>query len=157
MELYHPDCISHEKSAQGGSCCKKHWTIQDPCYRQEPVSMTMRKGFYLHWHYLIYRLRINCSAALDVLHFESGDGTIEEHQQEDFLAFGKLIIELACNIPQSSQNLPRSFELVSHCYSADIKKVVLYLLSKPDSTKNIDHVISLIGSRILHEVNCNQR
>ncbi|CDH54643.1 poly-specific ribonuclease [Lichtheimia corymbifera JMRC:FSU:9682] len=102
------------------------------------------------------RLRINCSAALDVLHFESGDGTIEEHQQEDFLAFGKLIIELACNIPQSSQNLPRSFELVSHCYSADIKKVVLYLLSKPDSTKNIDHVISLIGSRILHEVNCNQ-
>lgn len=105
----------------------------------------------------IHRLRINCSAALDVLHFESGDGTIEEHQQEDFLAFGKLIIELACNIPQSSQNLPRSFELVSHCYSADIKNVVLYLLSKPDSTKNIDHVISLIGSRILHEVNCNQR
>ncbi|KAI9317774.1 hypothetical protein BX666DRAFT_1940653 [Dichotomocladium elegans] len=102
------------------------------------------------------RLRVICAAALDVLQFDTKNNSLEEHQQEDFLAFGKLIIGLACNSPQSYHNLPRSFELLSHYYSSDIKQIVLYLLSKPTSAKTIDDVVTMIGPRILHEIDCSQ-
>ncbi|KAL1927009.1 hypothetical protein VTP01DRAFT_5339 [Rhizomucor pusillus] len=74
-------------------------------------------------------------------------------QQEDLLAFGKIILALACNSTQSFHNLPQSFEFMSRYYSPDLKNVVLYLLSQPMPTKTIDEVVTLIGPRILHEIN----
>ena len=92
---------------------------------------------------------------LDVLQFEA-EQSIALQQQEDLLAFGKLIVSLACNSTQSIHTLPQSVELISRYYSADLKDVVLYLLSKPMATKTVDEVIRMIGPRILHEINSSQ-
>lgn len=101
------------------------------------------------------RLRISCSGLVDVLQFD-GISKIAMHQQEDLLSFGKLIVTLACNSPQSSQNLPQSFEYLSRFYTPDLKNVALYLLSKPSHAKSIDEVFKLVGPRMLHEVNSSQ-
>ncbi|KAI8145218.1 hypothetical protein BJV82DRAFT_605362 [Fennellomyces sp. T-0311] len=102
-----------------------------------------------------HRIRINCVAMLDVLQFET-EQNIALQQQEDLLAFGKLIVSLACNSTQSIHTLPQSVELLSRYYSPDLKDVVLYLLSKPMATKTVDEVIRMIGPRILHEINSSQ-
>ncbi|KAG0172981.1 PAB-dependent poly(A)-specific ribonuclease subunit 3 [Apophysomyces sp. BC1015] len=101
------------------------------------------------------RLRINCPSILDVLQFNAGQN-MTRYQQEDLLSFGKLVVALACNSLQSFHNLPQSFEYITRFYSPDLKNVVLYLLSKPLPTKTIDEVVTLIGPRILHEINSTQ-
>ncbi|KAI7890942.1 uncharacterized protein EV154DRAFT_510062 [Mucor mucedo] len=101
------------------------------------------------------RLRISCSGLVDVLQFD-GISKIAMHQQEDLLSFGKLIVTLACNSPQSAQNLPQSFDYLSRFYTPDLKNVALYLLSKPSHAKSIDEVFKLVGPRMLHEVNSSQ-
>lgn len=101
------------------------------------------------------RLRLNGASILDVVQYDGGMNALR-YQQEDLLSFGKLIIALACNSLQSSQDLTQSFEYLTRHYSPDLKNVVLYLLSKPAPTKNIDEVISVIGPRILHEINSSQ-
>ncbi|KAI8990298.1 hypothetical protein BDB01DRAFT_756459 [Pilobolus umbonatus] len=100
------------------------------------------------------RLRLNCSALLDVLQYD-GTQIASVYQQEDLMAFGRLIVDLACNSLQSSIKLP-PFEYITRFYSADLKNTVLYLLGKPSPTKSIDEVIRLIGPRILHEINSSQ-
>ncbi|KAI8086057.1 uncharacterized protein BX664DRAFT_334810 [Halteromyces radiatus] len=101
------------------------------------------------------RLRISCSGIMDVLQYDGGQN-VARYQQEDLLSFGKLVIALACNSLQSVHNLPQSFEFISRYYSPDLKNLVLFLLSKPLPTKTIDEAITLIGPRILHEINCSQ-
>ncbi|ORX51326.1 hypothetical protein DM01DRAFT_1347129 [Hesseltinella vesiculosa] len=102
-----------------------------------------------------HRLRLNCASIMDVIQFDGGQ-QVTRYQQEDLLSFGKLIIALACNSMQSFHNLPQSFEYISRYYSPDVKNLILYLLSKPMPTKSIDEVISLIGPRSLHDINCSQ-
>ncbi|GAB5590090.1 PAB-dependent poly(A)-specific ribonuclease subunit 3 [Umbelopsis nana] len=97
------------------------------------------------------RIRLNCCGALDTIKYDGGQN-LARFQQEDLLAFGKLVVALACNSLQAIQNLPNSFEYISHFYSPDLKNLILYLLSKPMPTKSIDEVISLIGPKILHEI-----
>lgn len=101
------------------------------------------------------RLRLNGASILDVLQYDGGLNALR-HQQEDLLSFGKLIIALACNSLQSSQDLTQSFDYLSRHYSSDLKNLVLYLLSKPAPTKNIDEVIVITGPHILHEINSSQ-
>ncbi|CAG8558510.1 17127_t:CDS:10 [Acaulospora morrowiae] len=98
------------------------------------------------------RIRINCCGILDMLNFDGGKN-IPHYQQEDLLNFGQLIISLACNSLSSVHNLPKSIEFVSRQYSSDLKNVILYLLSKPSPMKSIDDVVTMIGTRILSEVN----
>ncbi|KAI8073106.1 hypothetical protein BC940DRAFT_364207 [Gongronella butleri] len=102
-----------------------------------------------------HRLRLNCASILDVIQYDGGQ-QVARYQQEDLLSFGKLIIALACNSLQSFHNLPQSIEYISRYYSPDVKSLILFLLSKPLPTKSIDDVISLIGARSLHEINCSQ-
>ncbi|RUP48566.1 hypothetical protein BC936DRAFT_144399 [Jimgerdemannia flammicorona] len=87
-----------------------------------------------------------------MLQYDGGQN-VARFQQEDLLAFGKLVIALACNSLASITQLPKSFEYISRHYSAELKNVVLCLLSKPMPTKTIDEVVTLIGPRILHEIN----
>lgn len=102
------------------------------------------------------RLRISCAGLLDVLQYDTIHQNLIMHQQEDLLAFGKLIVQLACNSTQSTINLPQSFEYLSRFYTPDLKNVALYLLSKPTQAKTIDKVFKLIGPRMLHEINSSQ-
>ncbi|RUS34651.1 hypothetical protein BC938DRAFT_479338 [Jimgerdemannia flammicorona] len=98
------------------------------------------------------RIRLNCCGIFDMLQYDGGQN-VARFQQEDLLAFGKLVIALACNSLASITQLPKSFEYISRHYSAELKNVVLCLLSKPMPTKTIDEVVTLIGPRILHEIN----
>jgi PAB-dependent poly(A)-specific ribonuclease subunit 3 len=56
-------------------------------------------------------------------------------QQEDLVQFGKLIFALCCNNLVASNNLNKSLEIVSRTYTADLKNVALFLLSKPGPHK----------------------
>ncbi|RHZ78795.1 hypothetical protein Glove_156g105 [Diversispora epigaea] len=97
------------------------------------------------------RIRVNCCGILDMINYDGGKN-IPHYQQDDLLNFGKLIISLACNSLSSVQN-PKSIDFISRHYSPDFKNVILYLLSKPSPTKSIDDVVTMIGTRILHEIN----
>lgn len=94
---------------------------------------------------------------MDVLQFDNTSSQkLAIHQQEDLLNFGKLIVSLACNSPQPSVNLMQSFEYISRFYSPDIKNVAYYLLGKPSLVKSIDEIFTIIGPRILYEMNSSQ-
>ncbi|CAG8488906.1 7888_t:CDS:10 [Diversispora eburnea] len=97
------------------------------------------------------RIRVNCCGILDMINYDGGKN-IPHYQQDDLLNFGKLIISLACNSLSSVHN-PKSIDFISRHYSPDFKNVTLYLLSKPSPTKSIDDVVTMIGTRILHEIN----
>ncbi|KAG2231926.1 hypothetical protein INT48_001440 [Thamnidium elegans] len=101
------------------------------------------------------RLRMNGASILDVLQYDGGLN-VARHQQEDLLAFGKLIIALACNSTQSFQDLSQSFDYITRYYSSDLKNLILYLLGKPLPTKSIDEVVVMISPHILQEINSSQ-
>ncbi|KNC98622.1 hypothetical protein, variant 1 [Spizellomyces punctatus DAOM BR117] len=98
------------------------------------------------------RIRLNCCGIFDMLTYDAGKN-IPSHQQEDLLHFGQLIVALACGSLAAVHNLPKSIEYIVRHYSVDMKNVILYLLSKPSSYKSIDDVVTMIGPRILHEIN----
>lgn len=56
-------------------------------------------------------------------------------QQEDLVAFGRLIIMLCCANPHAVNNLPKAIEIIGRHYTTDVKNVVLFLLSKPSQHK----------------------
>lgn len=97
------------------------------------------------------RLRLAGSGILDVIAWDNAGPAI--HQQDDLLALGKLIIALGCGSTSSVHNLPKSVDHISRAYSAELKNVVLYLLSKPGPRKSIDEVLALAGPRVLDELN----
>ncbi|KAI9000236.1 kinase-like domain-containing protein [Gaertneriomyces semiglobifer] len=98
------------------------------------------------------RIRLNCCGISDMLTFDAGKN-IPQHQQEDLLHFGQLIVALACGSLAAVHNLPKSIEFIVRHNSMDMKNVILYLLSKPNAYKCIDDVVTMIGPRILHEIN----
>ncbi|KAJ3055482.1 PAB-dependent poly(A)-specific ribonuclease subunit 3 [Rhizophlyctis rosea] len=98
------------------------------------------------------RIRLNCCGMFDMLTYDGGKNT-SHYQQEDLLHFGQLIVALACGSLAAVHNLPKSIDFIVRHYSADIKNVMLYLLSKPSNFKGIDDVITMVGPRILNEIN----
>ncbi|KAJ3013776.1 PAB-dependent poly(A)-specific ribonuclease subunit 3 [Thoreauomyces humboldtii] len=119
------------------------------------------------------RIRLNCCGIFDMLAYDGGKN-VPHHQvsivyegsvdlsltvlafglkQEDLLHFGQLIVALACGSLAAVHNLPKSIEYIVRHYSMDMKNVILYLLSKPSNYKSIDDVVTMIGPRILHEIN----
>ncbi|KAJ3170528.1 PAB-dependent poly(A)-specific ribonuclease subunit 3 [Geranomyces variabilis] len=98
------------------------------------------------------RIRLNCCGIFDMLSFDSGK-SISQYQQEDLLHFGQLIVALACGSLHAIHNLPKSIDHIVRHNSIDLKNVILYLLSKPSSYKSVDDVVTMIGPRILHEIN----
>ncbi|KAM0786094.1 hypothetical protein ACM66B_006905 [Microbotryomycetes sp. NB124-2] len=98
------------------------------------------------------RVRIAGCGVLDVL---AWDGGMQHagYQHDDLLAFGKLIVALACGSNTAIHNLPKSIDHISRVFSPDLKNVVLYLLSKPGPRKTIDEALILMGSRVVEELN----
>lgn len=52
------------------------------------------------------RLRLNCFGMADVLAYDGGKNTAA-FQQDDLIAFGNLVITLACNSLGAVQNIPK--------------------------------------------------
>ncbi|KAF8262458.1 hypothetical protein EI94DRAFT_1808728 [Lactarius quietus] len=72
--------------------------------------------------------------------------------QEDLVMFGKLIMALCCNNVAATSNFAKSLEVVTQHYSADLKNVALFCLSKPGVHKHIGQLFDMIGSRLLTEM-----
>ncbi|PCH43050.1 hypothetical protein WOLCODRAFT_73826 [Wolfiporia cocos MD-104 SS10] len=97
------------------------------------------------------RVRLGSCGLVDVLCYETRAESMLL-QQEDLGMFGRLILALACNNVTAMNNFPKAIETLARHYSADLKTVVLFLMSKPSPNKTIGHLFELIGSRLLTEM-----
>ncbi|PVG00079.1 hypothetical protein CPB86DRAFT_872085 [Serendipita vermifera] len=98
------------------------------------------------------RLRINCCGLIDLISPDGHD--ISTHQQEDMVAFGRLILSL-CSKVANPTNYAKGFEFVARTYSADLKNVIQFLMS-PNPHKIIGQIFDFIGSRLLLEMDATQ-
>lgn len=117
------------------------------------------------------RLRLSCSGVADVLLFDPMKDVplnsqkaalmMQQHQQEDLLAFGKLCLSLACNSLQvtDQSKWQSSLELVSRTYSSDLRSLICHLLTtKPNANRNINDIMPMIGARFYAQLDLsNQR
>ncbi|XP_067134771.1 PAN2-PAN3 deadenylation complex subunit pan3 isoform X3 [Centruroides vittatus] len=108
------------------------------------------------------RLRLNCCGICDVLGFDANQPnskTLLPHfQQEDLAAFGKVVLALACNslAAVQRQNLQTSMELVTRNYSADLRNLILYLLSTQTRARSINDIMPMIGARFYTQLDAAQ-
>ena len=133
------------------------------------------------------RLRISSCGLADVLTYNPaspsrlpGVPISTEQIQEDLVMFGKLIMALCCNNVAAMSNFGKSLEVVTQHYSADLKNVALFCLSKqgvhkvmPCSRvclsratrmltcghmlKHVGQLFDMIGSRLLTEMDDLQK
>ncbi|XP_064482254.1 PAN2-PAN3 deadenylation complex subunit Pan3-like isoform X2 [Ornithodoros turicata] len=106
------------------------------------------------------RLRLNCCGIADVLTYDSAlpnaKALVPHYQQEDLVSLGKLVLALACNTMAAIQrdNVQQSMELVARNYSADLRNLILYLLSS--RTRSINDIMPMIGARFYTQLNAAQ-
>jgi len=105
------------------------------------------------------RVRISSCGLADVLTFNPaspprvpGVSVSATQIQDDLVMFGKLIMALCCNNVAATSNFAKSLEVVTQHYSADLKNVALFCLSKPGVHKHIGQLFDMIGSRLLTEM-----
>jgi len=105
------------------------------------------------------RVRIGSCGLADVLTYNPastprvpGVPLTAEQLQEDLVMFGKLIMSLCCNNVAATSNFGKSLDVVTQHYSADLKNVALFCLSKPGSHKHVGQLFDMIGSRLLTEM-----
>lgn len=77
------------------------------------------------------RIRINCCSIFDVIAYDpnASQSALQEHQAEDLINIGRLILSLACNSVSAVQNIQRSLDQIARVYSADLKSVIVWLIS----------------------------
>lgn len=88
------------------------------------------------------RVRISSCGLADVLTYNpssqprvAGAPIPVEQIQEDLVMFGKLIMSLCCNNVAATSNFGKSLDLVTQHYSADLRNVALFCLSKASADK----------------------
>jgi len=98
------------------------------------------------------RIRISSCGVVEVLlHDAPQDMTLL--QQEDFTAFGRLLLILCCHNPMAfaNQNYLKSLEYVNRNYGPEMKNLVMYLTTKASGMRSIDQVLEMIRSRLVIE------
>lgn len=80
------------------------------------------------------RLRISSCGIVDVLMYDTRQD-IALVQQEDLVMFGRLVFALCCGSLAAMNTLPKALDMMGRMYSADVKTLTLYLISKPGSHK----------------------
>ncbi|GIY40905.1 PAN2-PAN3 deadenylation complex subunit pan3 [Caerostris darwini] len=108
------------------------------------------------------RLRLNCCGIFDVLTYDPSQHNskqlVSHFQQEDLMAFGKIVLALACNnlnaVKRNSMNGP--LELVSRNYSADLRNLILYLLHQQTRPRSINDIMPMIGARFYTQLDAAQ-
>ncbi|KAH7882225.1 hypothetical protein F5I97DRAFT_1817773 [Phlebopus sp. FC_14] len=97
-------------------------------------------------------LRISSCGIADVLMYDTRQDIVMA-QQEDLIMFGRLVFTLCCGNSAAMNMLPRALDTMGRLYSADVKTLALYLVSKPGPHKTISQVIEMIGkNRLLREM-----
>ncbi|CED85393.1 Poly(A) ribonuclease subunit [Phaffia rhodozyma] len=98
------------------------------------------------------RIRINCCGILDVIAYDGGQN-MAQHQQEDLISLGKLILSLTNLSTSATQNLPKALDILSRSYSSDIQNLVMYLLGNPGQNgKTVEELSGLIEGRVWTEM-----
>ncbi|XP_026743505.1 PAN2-PAN3 deadenylation complex subunit PAN3 [Trichoplusia ni] len=100
------------------------------------------------------RVRISWCGAIDALHANTND--IGQAQQDDLTALGRLALALACRTIHCD-NLAASMELVARTYSADLKNLILYLLSSSTARRSVTDLMPMIGARFYTQVEALER
>ncbi|TCD59959.1 PAB-dependent poly(A)-specific ribonuclease subunit 3 [Steccherinum ochraceum] len=101
------------------------------------------------------RIRIGSCGIVDVLMHDTRQD-VPRLQQEDFNMFGRLVFSLCCTSLGVMNDLQKAVANLGKGYSADIKNVALFLISKPGPHKTIGQLFDLIGSRLLTEFDESQ-
>lgn len=108
------------------------------------------------------RLRLNCCGVFDIVAYDASQHNsktaIPHFQQEDLVAFGKVVLALACNSLTAvhRSNLQTSLELVSRNYSSDLRNLILYLLSNQSRPRSINDIMPMIGARFYTQLDAAQ-
>ncbi|XP_064076601.1 PAN2-PAN3 deadenylation complex subunit PAN3 isoform X5 [Vanessa tameamea] len=89
------------------------------------------------------RIRIAWGGIADVIHNSNVD--ITQAQQEDMTALGRLALGMACRTVHCD-NLNACMDLVARSYSADLKNLILYLLSAT-TRRSVTDLMPMIGAR----------
>jgi len=98
------------------------------------------------------RVRISSCGVVDVLTYDARAPDVAIMQQEDLMMFGKLVFALCTNNLAAMNNFAKAVENVGRHYSAELKAVALFLVSKPAPNKTIGHLFEMFGGRMLAEM-----
>lgn len=103
------------------------------------------------------RARISFVGAADTLTTAGAD--VGQAQQDDLSALGRLALALACRSlhAPTRDNLQASLDLVSRTYSADLKNLILYLLSSTAGRRSVTDLMPMVGARFYTQVEALQR
>lgn len=96
------------------------------------------------------RVRLNGLSVLDVLTYD-GSNRLAEQQQEDLMAFGKLICAVGCSSMAALTNLPKAVDTLGRLHGPDVREVALYLL-QPGAHKSINEVMEKLWTKSLEEM-----
>ncbi|XP_026500459.1 PAN2-PAN3 deadenylation complex subunit PAN3 isoform X9 [Vanessa tameamea] len=99
------------------------------------------------------RIRIAWGGIADVIHNSNVD--ITQAQQEDMTALGRLALGMACRTVHCD-NLNACMDLVARSYSADLKNLILYLLSAT-TRRSVTDLMPMIGARFYTQVEALER
>ncbi|XP_013189159.1 PAN2-PAN3 deadenylation complex subunit PAN3 [Amyelois transitella] len=100
------------------------------------------------------RVRVAWSGCADALHTNAND--VQQAQQEDLTALGRLALALACRTIHCD-NLSACMDLVARTYSADLKNLILYLLSTSAARRSVTDLMPMIGARFYTQVEALER
>ncbi|KAF3926808.1 hypothetical protein ABW20_dc0101017 [Dactylellina cionopaga] len=103
------------------------------------------------------RLRLNCCSVFDVLHFDSGRPLLDL-QQDDYIAFGKLVLSIACNNPHAMHNAQKSMDYIGRTFSPELKNFLLYVFNGPASggPRAMDDLLSMISFQLIQNFDSSQ-
>ncbi|KAG8904409.1 PAB-dependent poly(A)-specific ribonuclease subunit 3 [Tulasnella sp. 417] len=96
------------------------------------------------------RIRLDCCSVLDILSWNP-TLSLELLQQEDLIAFGKLIYVLGCRDVNALEAAPKAIDTLMRSYSSPINNLAYYLLSKSNKKKTIDEVWVKLAPRMATE------
>lgn len=104
------------------------------------------------------RIRLSFLGISDIILFDPNEShhIVTHHQQEDLTSLGKLVLALACKSLQGIQRerIQSSIEMISRMYSADLRHLVLYLLSTNE--RSISECMPMIGARFYVQIDALQ-
>jgi len=95
---------------------------------------------------------MNCCGIMDMLTFDAAPN-LAHLQQDDILNLGQLLMTLACKSLTATHNITKSIDYITRHYSSDLKNMILFLMSQPVPMKTVDQIITMLGPRVLQEIN----
>jgi len=102
-------------------------------------------------------VRLSCAGLLDVTR-PDGTRTAQQHQLEDLLALGRLLVCLACASPTAAtpQHLQKSMGYVQAAYSAEFNQLLMLLLTNGPPQPTIFDVVAFVSGRLMTRVSQTQ-